>query len=70
MEMAKERGVKLIKGGREKKGSETVKCRENMDMNYSVVILSDSSLRRLSFFTFSFSKEVFFRCRRAARPVE
>lgn len=27
-----------------KKSSETVKCRENRAMNYSVVILSDSSL--------------------------
>lgn len=35
---------------RRKKGSETVKCRENMGMNYSVIILSDSSLQRLSFF--------------------
>lgn len=37
-------GVKLMKGCNKKKSSETVKCRENRAMNYSVVILSDSSL--------------------------
>lgn len=51
-------GVKLIEGGTEtKKRSETVKYRENRAMNYSVIILSDSSPRRL----FScFCKKVFF----------